>query len=82
MFVNVRLQLDYFVIKMKQLDSSFPSGQFHKVDYELRNCRNRDKSGGGLIKFVKKGIINKRLRDLETNLSQAICTEITISKKR
>ena len=53
MFVNVRLQLDYFVIKMKQLDSSFPFGQFHKVDYELRNCRNRDKSGGGLS-FLKK----------------------------
>ena len=57
MFVNVRLQLDYFVIKVKQ---SFPFAQFHKVDYELRNGRNRDKSGGGLIKFFKKGTINKK----------------------
>ena len=38
--------------------------------------------GGGLIEFFKKGIITKRFNDLETNLSETICTEITISKKR
>ena len=77
-----RLQLDYFVISETKLDSSFPSAQFHIVDYEIRNRRDRNKSGGGLIEFVKKGIITKRLKDLETNLRETICTEITISKKR
>ena len=52
------------------------------MDYEIRNRRDRNKSGGGLIEFVKKGIITKRLKDLETNLSETICTEINISKKR
>ena len=77
-----RLQLDYFVMSETKLDSSFPSAQFHIGDYEIRNRRDTDKSGGGLTEFVKKGIITKRLKDLETNLSETICTEITISKKR
>ena len=54
-----RLLLDYFVISETKLDSSFPSPQFHIGDYEIRNCRDRDKSGGGLIEFVKKGTIIK-----------------------
>ena len=63
-----RLQLDCSVIRETKLDSSFPSAQFHIGDDEIRNRRDRDKSGGGLIEFVKKGIITKRLKDLETNL--------------
>ena len=77
-----RLQLDYFLISETKLDSSFPSAQFHIGHYEIRNRRDRDKNGGGLIEFFKKGIITKRLKNLETNLSETICTEITISKKR
>ena len=77
-----RLQLDYFVISETKLDSNFPSTQSHIGDYEIRNRRDRNKSGGGLIEFVKKGIITKRHKDLETNLSETICSEITIPKKR
>ena len=51
-----RLQLDYFVISETKLDSSFPSAQFHIVDYEIRNRRDRNKSGLGLTEFVKKGL--------------------------
>ena len=47
-----RLQLDYFVISETKLDSRFLSVQFHIGDYEIRNRRDRDKSGGGLIEFV------------------------------
>ena len=75
------LQLDYFVISETKLDSNFPSAQFHIGVYEIRNRRDRDKRGGGLNEFVKKGITAKRIKDLETNLSKAICTEITLSKK-
>ena len=77
-----RLQLDYFVISETKLDSSFPSAQFHTGGYEIRNRRDRGKIEGGLIEFFKKGIITKRLKVLETNLSETICTEITVSNKR
>ena len=53
-----------FFDKWKYIDSRFPSGQIHKGAYEIRNCRNRDKSGGGLMEFVKKGIISKRFRQI------------------
>ena len=77
-----RLQLDYFVISETRLDTSFASAQFYIGDYEIRNRRDRDKRWGGLIEFVKKGIITKSLKDIETNLSDTICTEITIPKER
>lgn len=35
----------------------------------------------GLIEFNTKGIITKGIGDLETNLSDTICTEKTTSKK-
>ena len=53
-----------FFDKWKYVDSTFPSGQIHKVAYEIRNRRNRDKSGGGLIEFVKKGTITKRFKQI------------------
>ena len=59
-----RLQLDYFVISETMLDPSFPSAQFHIGDYEIRDRRDGSKSEGGLIEFVKKGIITQRLKDL------------------
>ena len=78
-----RLQLDYFVISETKLDSSFRSAEFHIGGYEIRNPKDRDNSGGGLIEFVKKGIIAKRrLKYIKTNLSGTIFTEITISKKQ
>ena len=57
-----RLELDQFVISETNLDSTFLSDQFHTGDYEIRNCRDRDESGGRLIEFVKKGIITKTQR--------------------
>ena len=76
-----RQQLDYFEISETKLGCSFPFAQFHIWDYGLRNRRDRDKSGGGLTEFVNKEIITERLKDLETNLSETIYTELTISKK-
>ena len=76
-----RLQLDYFMISQTKLDSRFPSAQSHIGVFEIRNCRDRGKIGGGLIEFVKKVIITKRLKDLETNPGETICTETIMSKK-
>ena len=70
------------MISETKLDSSFSSAQFLIGGYETTNCRDRDKSWGGLIEFFKKGIITNRLKDLETNIRKTIYTEITVSKKR
>ena len=64
-----RLQLDYFVVSETKLGSSFPSAQFRIGDYEIRNRRDRNKRGGGLIEFVKKRIITKRLKQISLRQS-------------
>ena len=74
--------MDYFVVSKTRLDSSFPSAQFHTSGYEVRAQRERDKNGGGLIKFVRKGFICKRLKKLQPKSSEVICSEFTISNKK
>ena len=53
------ISLDYFVISETKQDSSFPSAQFHLNGYEVRSRRDRNKSGGRLSEFVRKGFICK-----------------------
>ena len=75
------LSPDYLVLSETKLDNSFPSAQFNLPNYEIRARHGKDKNTGGLIEFVKKGLICKRLKIFETRKSKCICSEITISKK-
>ena len=58
-----KLQLDYFVLSETKLDDIFPSAQFYVENCEIRNRRDRDKNGGGLIEFVRKGFITKKIKE-------------------
>ena len=58
--------LDYLVISETKLDDRFPNAQFTKTNYEIRARRDRDKHGGRLLEFVRKGLICKRLRKYES----------------
>ena len=73
---------DYLVLSETKLDDSFPSAQFNLPNYKIRARRDRDKNGGGLIEFVKKGLICKKLKIFEPRKSECICSEITVSKKK
>ena len=77
-----KMSLDYLVISETKLDESFPSAQFNISNYEIRNRRDRDKNGGGLIELVRKGFITKRLINYETRFCETICSEFTVSKKK
>ena len=77
-----KLQLGCFILSETKIDKRFPSAQFNIHDYEIRNRRDRDKHGGGFIEFVRKGFITKRMKEYETKLSETICTEFTVSKKK
>ena len=76
------IPLDYLVLSETKLDESFPNAQFNLDGYELGARRDRDKNGGGLIMFVKRGIICKRISDFELSFSECICSEHIISKSR
>ena len=77
-----KLKLDYFVLSGTKIDESFPLVLFNIHDYEIRNRRDREKHGGGLIEFVRKGFPTKTMKEYETILSETICTEFAVSKKK
>ena len=54
------LGLRYFVVSETKLDKSFPAQQF-VIDFEIRARKDRDQHDGGLIEYVRKGFICKRL---------------------
>ena len=76
------ISLDYFVVTETKLESSFPSSQFHINNYEVRARRDRDKNGRGLIEFVRKSLVCRRLKKLEPKSSEVTCPEFTISNKK
>ena len=49
---------------------------------EIRNGRDSDKNASGLIEFVRKGFITKKIKEYETKVSETIASEFTISKKK
>ena len=57
------------------MDNSFP-------DHHLKIERDRSKFSGGKIVYVKDGLIVKRLNHFETNISETISLELTISNKK
>ena len=76
------IPLDYLFLSGTKLDESFPNAQFNLDGYEITAGLDRDKNGGGLIVFVRRGIICKRISDFELSFSECICSELTISKSR
>ena len=66
-----------------KLDDSFPDSQFQIENYQFPPFRrDRNSKGGGKMVFVKNGLIAKRIKSLETKISETICIELTISKKK
>ena len=73
--------IDYFVIRETKLDNSIPNAQLTIDNYEIRARSDRDKHGGGLIEFVRKGLICKRLRKNDSLNIEVICSEVNIPNK-
>ena len=76
------MQFEYFVISERKLEHSFPYAQFKLADYEIRARRGKDRDGDGITECVRKSMIYKRLKELETILSESIFSELTISSKK
>ena len=73
------LSLYYFILSETKLDESFPNAQFTLDDYEIRARRDSNKFRGGLIEYVRKGLICKRTNKYEPKSNERICSEITFS---
>ena len=73
---------DYFVLAETKLDESFPTGQFYINNYEIRTRKDRDRNGGGLIEYVRKGVVCKQLNNFGINNNEIISSELTIRNKK
>ena len=56
MFIQ-NIPLDYFVLSETKLDESCPNAQFNLDGYKIRARGNGDENVGGLIVFVRRGIV-------------------------
>ena len=69
-------------MKQKQMIASFPSAQFDMSGYKIRARRNRDEMGEGLIEYVRRGVICKRIKYFEATIIESIYSELVISKRK
>ena len=65
-----------------KIDSSFTSPQFFMNNYYEPTRKDFNLNSGGLIEYIKKGIIRKRLPDFELLTFESITSEITINKEK
>ena len=56
--------IDLISITETEIDASFPDAQFFSENY-LTFRRDRNKHGGGILTFVKNGLLPKHIPDLD-----------------
>ena len=76
------VQLSHFAVSKTKSSNSLPSAHFMLSDYEVRERRDSDKNGSSFTKYLRRGVIYKRLKHLETAISECICSELTIAKTK
>ena len=76
------LQLSYFVLNKTKSDKSFPTSQFYLLGYEIRARKDRNKYGGGLLEYVKKGLLCHWLIEYEPQSIECICSELIMAKQK
>ena len=72
----------YLVISETKLNEAFPNAQFLVSDYDIKSRRDRNKHGGGLLEFVRKGLICKTITLTSNITSEIISSELTIENKK
>ena len=75
--------LEIICVDETKLDEGFPESQCKIDGYQFPPFRrDRDKHGGGKVVYIKEGLMVNRIKEFETNRSETICLELTISNKR
>ena len=73
---------DILVFAETKLDSSFSNAQFFLEEYYEPTRKDKSCHSGGIIEFIRKGIIRKRLIDFELKHFESIASELTINKNK
>ena len=81
--ITKNFMLHIFCIDEINLDDSFPDHHFKIDGYQFPPFRrDRNNFGGGKIVYIKDGLVYKIINDFETNISETISIELTISNKK
>ena len=71
-----------FICRRDKIDSSYPDAQFEIPGYQYPPYRkDRNKNEDSKVVFIRDGLIIKRLKAFEGDISETIYLELTISKK-
>ena len=73
---------DILVIEETKLNSDFKTESFLINNYQKPIRRDRNEFGGGLMQFVRKGVVCNRASALESHAIEIICSDPMVSKKR
>ena len=81
--ISHKAPIDILCIDEIKNDETFPDAQFMIENYQFPPFRrDRNNKGGGEMVFIRKELLAKRLEDFETKLTETICIELVISKKK
>ena len=79
----VKDKVDILCITESKLDKSFPKGQFEMAGYKSPIRLDRDKSGGGLIIYIREDIPAKTLESLPSDRdNEGIFIEINLRNNK
>ena len=73
---------DVIVLAETKLDDQFSKAQFYLNQYYDPTRKDLTKTSGGLIEYVRNGIIRKRMPQYELNDFESIASELTINKEK
>ena len=62
---------DVFVLPETKIDGAFPSSQFC-IKGDKMFCKDRNRFGGSLIVYIRRGLITRRINHLEGNYIESI----------
>ena len=73
---------DILVIEETKLNSEFKMKTFLMNNYQTPMRRDRNEFGGGLMQYVRKGVVCSRVFLFEVASLELICSELTVNKKK
>ena len=73
---------DILVIEETKLNSEFKMETFLMNNYQTPMRRDRNEFGGGLMQYVRKGVVCSRVFLFEVASLELICSELTVNKKK
>ena len=73
---------DILVIEETKLNSEFKMKTFLMNNYQTPMRRDRNEFGGGLMQYVRKGVVCSRVPLFEVASLELICSELTVNKKK